>query len=467
MNTIVRTPPHNYEAEQALLGAILFDNRALEAVADFLQPEHFADPAHGRVYDACRRLIERGCVASFVTIKDKFLDDGQLEEIGGQRYLAELANCCVSVINAKDYGQIVYEMHLRRALIEAGQELVDRAYDFTADERPQEIQERHEASLFGIASDAFAGRVMSFGGAVRRALESADAARRARYEGRTIGITSGLLDLDRVIGGMRQSDLLILAGRPSMGKTALAQAIAINAAKSNHNVLFFSLEMSAEQLGCRGLSMESGVNSSKIERGETDNQEFEKVCLTGQKLDALPLEVDDSPAITPQRLRTRARRMKRQRGLDLIVVDYLQLMRLPEKTDNRVQEVTKITAALKGIAKELNVPILALSQLSRAVEQREDRRPQLSDLRDSGSIEQDADVVMFVYREQYYLEREEPSAGCDKYEDKYRKWCDRLAACRNTAEVIVAKQRRGAIGSAHLQFDSELVKFGNLAGGRQ
>lgn len=458
-----RTPPHNFQAEQELLGAILLNNRAFERVSEFLRPEHFADPTHGRIFAACAKLIEQGRLADPLTIRDMFADDDQLNELGGPKYLTALVESVVSTVNAGDYGHLIHSLHLRRCLIQAGQDLLDQAHDLAANETPQEIQERHESELFNISIDVFSGRNVTLGNAVRAALESADAARRARYEGKTIGIATGLSDLDRIIGGLRESDLIILAGRPSMGKTSIAQAVAINAAKTGRKVLFASLEMSSEQLGNRGLSMESGVPACRLERGDADQNEIEKAVMAAQALDALPLEIDDTPAITPQRLRTRARRMKRQRGLDLIVVDYLQLMRTPEKSDNRVQEISKITAALKAIAKELNVPVLALSQLSRAVEQREDRRPQLSDLRDSGSIEQDADVVMFVFREQYYLEREEPAEGCTNYNDKFNKWCDRLAACRNTAEVIVAKQRRGPIGSARLHFDPELVKFGNLA----
>jgi replicative DNA helicase len=477
-----RTPPHNYEAEQALLGAILLNNRAFEKISEFLRPEHFAEPAHGRVFAACGKLIERGQIANPVTLKTFFESDGGLAEIGGTPYLAQLANAVVSIINAEDYGKLIHDLHLRRELIALGEDMVNRAFEPSIDDPALDQIGRAEGQLYELATTGQTeGGFESFGHVLVEAVRQAEAAH--KRQGKLSGVPTGLVDLDTKLGGLHPSDLLILAGRPSMGKTSLATNIAFNAAKAYREetdalgnakavdgavVAFFSLEMSSEQLATRILAEQAEIASHKIRQGEMSNDEFERLVVAAQELQRLPLHIDDTPALSISAVRTRARRLKRQHGLGLIVVDYLQLLRGTGggSEQNRVQEVSEITRGLKALAKELDVPVIALSQLSRAVEQREDKRPQLSDLRESGSIEQDADVVMFVFREQYYLERAEPSRrpeeAEEKFNERYAKWQERCEEVWNTAEVIVAKQRHGPVGMVRLSFHGEFTKFGNL-----
>jgi len=469
-----RAPPHNFEAEMALLGAILSNNRAYDRVSEFLLPEHFADARHQRIYDAVRRLIELGQIADPVTLRDMFSHDGTLDEIGGPDYLARLAGSVASVINAEDYGRTVHDRALRRALIAIGEDVVNRAYEINLDINATDQIEMAEAALYDLATDgAYEGDFKSFHQALTSAVEVAEAA--YKRDGNLAGVATHLIDLDRQLGGLHSSDLLILAGRPSMGKTALSTNIAFNAAKAYREerkddgsthvvdgavVGFFSLEMSAEELATRILAEQSGISSHRIRRGEVSSEEFPKLVEASHTLAHLPLFIDDTAGLTVSALRTRARRLKRQHNLGLIVVDYLQLMRPSpgSRQENRVQEISEITRSLKGIAKELQVPVLALSQLSRAVEQREDKRPQLADLRESGSIEQDADVVMFVFREEYYLERAKPDDGSDKIIE----WQEKMDRVHNVAELIVAKQRHGPVGTVKLFFNPELTKFGNL-----
>ncbi|MFH1804111.1 MAG: replicative DNA helicase [Pseudomonadota bacterium] len=477
-----RTPPHNFEAEAALLGAILNNNAAYERVSDILRPEHFADARHGRIFEACGKLIERGQLANPVTLSAFFRQDEHLAEIGGPGYLAELSNNLVSVINAGDYGKLVYDLYLRRELIEIGEDVVNEAYRHDIDiEAPQQI-EQAEQRLFSLATSGSAeSGFVSFGASLTKAVENAENA--FRNAGKVVGVTSGLRDIDRKLGGLHPSDLLILAGRPSMGKTALAMNLAFNAAIASQQnraggtetkegklgaIAVFSLEMAAEQLAARLLSQAAEVSGDNMRRGDLTEEDFERLVTATQELNAVPLYIDDTPALPVSTLRTRCRRLKRQQGLAMIVVDYLQLLSPPTnfRGDGRVQEISEITRSLKAIAKELEVPVLALSQLSRAVEQRDDKRPQLSDLRESGSIEQDADVVMFIYREQYYLERGEPAQkpeeSTDKFGERYAQWQDRLNLVYNTAEVIIAKQRHGPVGSVRLFFDGNYTKFGDL-----
>ncbi len=479
-----RTPPHNFEAEQALLGAILLNNRAFERVSEFLRPEHFADPTHGRIYAACGKLIERGQIANPVTLKTFFETDGGLAEIGGTAYLAQLANAVVSIINAEDYGKLIHDLHLRRELIDIGQILVNEAYEPDLDRTAMDQIGGAEAKLYELATTGQTeGGFEAFGTVLVEAVRQAEAAH--KRQGKLSGVPTGLVDMDKRLGGLHPSDLLILAGRPSMGKTSLATNIAFNAARAykeevdalgnkvavdGAKVAFFSLEMSAEQLAARILAEQAEISSHKIRQGEMSNEEFERLVVAAQELHRLPLFIDDTPALSISAVRTRSRRLKRQHGLGLIVVDYLQLLRgSGAHSENRVQEVSEITRGLKALAKELDVPVIALSQLSRAVEQREDKRPQLADLRESGSIEQDADVVMFVYREQYYLERAEPGRrpeeSDEKFNERYAKWHERLIEVVNTAEVIVAKQRHGPVGTVRLSFQGEFTKFGNLITG--
>ena len=414
---LIRTPPHNFEAEQALLGAVLMNNRALEKVAEFLRAEHFADPTHGRIYQACQALSFKNQIANPVTLKTYLQSDAGLAELGGDAYLARLAGSAATIINAEDYGRLIFDLHLRRELIAVGEDMVNDAFDTDMDNMATGQIETAEKKLFDLATAGQAeGGFVEFRKTLITAIEQAEAAH--KREGKLSGVTTGLRDLDGKLGGLHPSDLLILAGRPSMGKTALATNIAFNAARAYRVeqsptgerkvidgavVAFFSLEMSAEQLATRILAERAEIPSHKIRQGEMSNEEFERLVVVAQELHQLPLYIDDTPALSVSAVRTRSRRLHRTHGLGLIVIDYLQLLAgtTGKRVENRVQEVSDITRGLKALAKELNVPVLALSQLSRAVEQREDKRPQLSDLRESGSIEQDADVVMFVFREQY------------------------------------------------------------------
>ena len=462
-----RTQPANEEAERALLGAILINNAVLDRVSEFLRSEHFYYPVHGRIYDACLRLREAQRVADPVTLRAYFEQDGDLTEIGGGEYLADLAAGIVSVVNAEDYAHTVFDLHLRRRLIELGEEVVNDAYvpdlDRNADQQIREAEER----LYALANYGdFRGGLRSFDGVVDSALANAEEA--LNRDTRLTGVTAGLIDLDRMLGGLQRSDLVILAARPSMGKTALATNIAFNAAQAYLRkdgregavVGFFSLEMSAEQLATRILSDQARIPSEKIRKGEIKKAEFPNLAEAAQTVRQAPLFVDDTAGLTISQLRTRAMRLQRQHGLGLVVVDYLQLMRPSgtQRIDNRVQEISEITRGLKMIAKDLNVPVLALSQLSRAVEQREDKRPQLADLRESGSIEQDADVVMFIFREAYYLEKREPQPDTAEHSE----WQDAMNRVYNLAEVIIGKQRHGPTGTVRLHFEGMYTRFSNL-----
>ncbi len=471
-----RAAPHNEEAEQALLGAILVNNKAYERVGEFLRPQHFYDPGHQKIFEAIAKLIERGQVANPVTLKAYFENDPQFAaDGGGGAYLAQLAGGVVTVINAADYGKTIHDLFLRRQLIEVGTDMVNEAYEHDLDSGAIDQIEQAEKQLFDLASTGdVQGGFIAFSESLKVAIDMAEAA--FRRSSHVTGVTCGLRDLDRKLGGLHPSDLLILAGRPSMGKTALATNMAFNAAKAYMKtnggegacVGFFSLEMSAEQLATRILAGEAEVSGDKMRRGDLRDSDFPKFIQASQELARVPFFVDDTPALSIAAVRTRCRRLKRTHNLGFVVVDYLQLLRGSSQrgSENRVQEISEITRGLKAIAKELDLPVLALSQLSRAVEQREDKRPMLSDLRESGSIEQDADVVMFVYREQYYLERAEPARRPeeteDKYNDRYASWQQRYAEVHNTAEAIIAKQRHGPIGSVRLYFDGQYTKFGDL-----
>jgi replicative DNA helicase len=471
----IREAPNNLEAEQGLLGAILVNNRAFEKVGDFLSPEHFSDPVHGRIFEACRKLIDRGQIANPVTLKPLFDQDGALEGAGGAQYLVNLAASLVTVINAEDYGKSIKDCFLRRELIELGEQVVNEAYSHSIDLPAKEQIELAEGKLFSLAeTDSSEGGLQDFNTALVESIRMAEAA--YKRDGGLAGVSSGFTDLDRQLGGFHPSDLLILAGRPAMGKTALATNIAFQiAAKNQPNadskkpiVAFFSLEMSSEQLATRILSETTSISSEKIRRGELSSADFQKLVKSSQEIESALLFIDDTPAITVSTLRTRARRLKRQHGLALIVVDYLQLMRpsMGDKADNRVQEVSMITQGLKAIAKELNVPVLALSQLSRAVEQREDKRPVLADLRESGSIEQDADVVMFVFREEYYLDKSEPvqrvEEGDERYHERHDKWMELRNRVHGKAEVIIGKQRHGPTGTVTMHFEGSTTRFSDF-----
>lgn len=464
-----RTPPHNIEAEQALLAALLHNNLAFEQISDILVPDHFCHEIHGKIYQAIGRLIERGQVADVITLKDFFEQDQSLQEMGGAHYLAQLAQSLISVINVRNYAELIHDLYLRRQLIDLGQEIINETSRPSLELPAMQQIESAEQKLFDLATRGHANRgFIAFSRALTLSISSAEIA--FKRDSHIVGVTTGLHDVDKWLGGLHPSDLIIIAGRPSMGKTALATNIAFNAAKASLKqtqgggiVGFFSLEMSAEQLATRLLAQEAGVSSDKIRRGEIAQDHFPKFLEVGRELADLPLYIDDTPALSVSALRTRARRLKRKFGLDLVIIDYLQLLQSSSAStkanENRVQEISEITRSLKGLAKELDVPVIALSQLSRAVEQRDDKRPQLSDLRESGSIEQDADVVSFVFREEYYEARKEPPRNTDKH----REWTENMNRIYNTAELIIAKQRHGPVGTIPLYFDGSLTKFADLA----
>lgn len=463
-----RMLPHNNDAEQGLLGSLLIDNRTVEKIGDFLKPAHFFVPAHQRIFEAILTLIERGQNASPVTLKNYFDDDEDLKDVGGAMYLADLAANVVNVINAHDYARTIFELHIRRQLITLGEDVVNEAYDHSLEKDSTSTIETAESRLFELAETGdVKGGFITLRDSVLVAIEHAEKAYKS--DGHVTGVTSGLLDVDKKLGGFQNSDLLILAGRPSMGKTALAVNWAFNAAKAyaesggeeGGRVAFFSLEMAAEQLAGRILSDQSGISGDAIRKGNIKQEDFRAFVEASQRMATVPLYIDDTPALSIGAVRTRARRLMRQHGLDLLVIDYLQLLRgngSKRGQENRVQEVSEITQGLKAIAKELNIPVIALSQLSRQVEQREDKRPQLSDLRESGSIEQDADVVMFVYREEYYLSRTEPEPGTEKH----MQWQESMERAHSIGECIVAKQRHGPIGTVKMFFDPNLTRFSDL-----
>ena len=469
-----RSLPVNIEAEKALLGAIFVDYRAYEKVSEFLRPAHFAIPEHGRIFDACGKLIKKGQIANPVTLKGFFETDEGLAGIGGPAYLVDLAASAVLIINAAEYGRIVYDLHLKRELIGLGEVVANRAYAGDVDESATDQIEQAERELYDLASTGdYEGGFRPFTDSVKSAIDMAEAAH--KREGGLAGVATGFSDLDKLLGGLHNSDLVVLAGRPAMGKTALATNIAYNAAYDRQKstgeengavVGFFSLEMSAEQLASRILSEQTEISSDRMRKGELSNDEFTRLVVASQSLNNTPFYIDDTPALTVSALRTRARRLKRVHGLGLIVVDYLQLIGAGRRHDSRVQEVSEITRGLKTLAKDLNVPVLALSQLSRAVEQRENKRPLLSDLRESGSIEQDADVVMFIFREEYYLERDKPVQRTDEADTKFMErqdtWERRVDSARGTAEISVSKQRHGPTGDIELMFDGMYTRFGNL-----
>ena len=473
---LYRAAPHNIEAEQALLGAILVNNEALYRVSDFLNPEHFFEPIHQNIFQIARDLVRAGKVATPVTLKT-FLDANL--DIGGLnlgQYLARLAAEATTIINAEDYGRTIYDLAVRRSLIIVGETMVNDAYDAPVDASPRDQIEEAERKLYELAeSGRYDGGFQRFAQALTTAVEMA--AHAYQRDGKLSGLATGLDDLDRMMGGLQPSDLIILAGRPGMGKTALATNIGYNVAKAwrgeikpdghqstvNGGIVgFFSLEMSAEQLATRIIAEQTGIPSNQIRRGNISEADFERIKDYSIELQNLPLFVDETGGLSVAQLAARARRLKRQRGLDLMVIDYLQLLQgsTRRSAENRVQEITEITTKLKALAKELNVPILALSQLSRQVESRDDKRPQLSDLRESGSIEQDADVVLFVYREEYYHLMRKP---LESNREKFAEWLAESDKLHGKAEVIIGKQRHGPTGTVELQFDAAVTRFSSLA----
>jgi replicative DNA helicase len=455
-----RPAPYNLELEQAVLGALMVDDRALDRVADFLGPHHFFDPLHGRVYETISAMILAGKPATPFSLKGFFENTAPVDdEMTVPQYLGRLAARATSTAKIRSYAREIYDYAARRALVVIGEDIAASAYDLAPGIDPNTLIEDAEQRLYQVAEHhSDQSKSVSWQEASSNALEMASKA----YErgGGLAGLSTGFIDLDHKLGGLAPTDLIIIAGRPAMGKTALATNIAWQIAKSGTPVGFFSLEMSSEQLATRILSDQASIPSEKIRRGMIDEDEFKRLFQAQQEFSAAPLTIDARGGLKLPQLVASARRMKRQAGLGLLIVDYLQLVGGRQTSNgNRVQEVTEITVGLKALAKELEVPIIALSQLSRKVEERADKHPQLSDLRESGSIEQDADVVMFVYREEYYVEQSKPDEGTSEYGD----WMQKMQRCHGKAEVILGKQRHGPIGTVEMAFNGQFTRFGNLA----
>jgi len=483
--TLIESPPttqslpHNIEAEAALLGALMIDNRLAEDIQLKLRPEHFYEPLHGRIYEQILAFLNRNMIASPITLRPLFEADEEMKELGGPAYLAQLTGSGAAIIGARDFADQIYDLALLRALVGVGREMVETALDTSEEVDPKGQIEQAEAALYRVAEEGDTeGGVKSFAKAAAEAVRMAEKA--LNTGGGLSGITTGFETLNARTGGLHHSDLVIIAGRPGMGKTALATNIAFNAARrmvqdiedgiaadrsAGAGIAFFSLEMSADQLATRILAENSGISSEHLRMGKIGQHDFRNLARAAADLETLPLYIDDTPGLTIAALRTRARRLKRQKGIGVIVVDYLQLLQGAGKNsnDNRVQEISEISRGLKTLAKELNVPVLALSQLSRAVEQREDKRPQLADLRESGSIEQDADMVWFVYREEYYVASREPKKPIEgddaKIFEAYEQWQRDMERVYQMSELIIAKQRHGATGKVRLKFDAKITRF--------
>jgi replicative DNA helicase len=458
------------EAEAALLGALMLDNRLVEDVGLKLKPHHFHEELHGRIYDSILKLTDKNMVANPVTLRPMFEADEAMKQVGGPGYLASLTGSGATLIAAKDFAQQIYDLALLRALIGVGRDLVESALDTSEDVAPLEQIEKAEGELYKVAEQGGAdGKAKSFAEATREALETAE---KALNSGGLSGITTGLESLNAKIGGLHHSDLVIVAGRPGMGKSALGTNIGFAAAQrylrdmedgiapeksGGAAVALFSLEMSADQLATRILAEQSGISSESLRMGKISKQEFRQLARAAAELESLPFYIDDTPGLTIAALRARARRLKRQKNIGMVIVDYLQLLQGTGRNsnDNRVNEISEISRGLKTLAKEINVPVIALSQLSRAVEQREDKRPQLSDLRESGSIEQDADIVLFIYREDYYLAAKQPAED----HPEFASWQEEMGRVYGLAEILVAKQRHGATGKVRVKFDSRITKY--------
>jgi replicative DNA helicase len=470
-----RSVPFNIEAEKALVGALMLENRLLEDIHLQLRDEHFYEPLHGRIFAQLRRLADHNMVANPVTLRPLFESDPAMVELGGPAYLLRLTEDPSVVIAARDCAQQIYDLALLRALILVGAELVQAATDTSSEVAPMKQIEAAEEALYRVAeSGEVSGASTDFAGAARKAVEMA--AKAMKSGGHLSGLTTGLNGLNSKIGGLHNSDLVVLAGRPAMGKTALATNIAFSTAyrfkqdqqegitaTSGAPVAFFSLEMSADQLANRILAEQSQISSESLRMGKITQAEFNDLARAAENLFDLPLYIDDTPALSIAALRTRARRLKRQKKIGMIVIDYLQLLQGTARnaSENRVQEISEITRGLKTLAKELDIPVIALSQLSRQVESREDKRPLLSDLRESGTIEQDADIVLFVFREEYYHEARKPEDGSEKFQS----WLEKADRLRGRAEVIVAKQRHGSTGIVPLMFHREFTRFSDPAEG--
>ncbi|MEY4463061.1 MAG: hypothetical protein RLZZ81_32 [Pseudomonadota bacterium] len=463
-----RRLPYNTQAEQMLLGAILTNNELLSYVSEFLRLEHFFEPIHQKIYNAIEKINEKGLIATPITLRSMLTHDELFKEMEETEYLAKLITMSMMVINPVDYGKIIYDLAIKRNLINIGEEVVNNAYNSSLEVEAKEQIEHAEAKLYDLASEGLNEKSFTkIGISISESLASIN--RAMKNNDHVIGISTGLLDLDNKLFGFHNSDLVILAGRPSMGKTAFAINLALNACNNMRlknirdnqeiqSVGFFSLEMSSEQLTTRLLSMCAEIDSTSLRTGILGEEKYNRLRKEANTLSELQFFIDDTPALSISAIRTRARRMKRKHNLGILFIDYLQLIRGASKSENRVSEISEITQGLKAIAKELNIPVIALSQLSRAVELREDKKPMLSDLRESGTIEQDADIVMFIYREEYYLTRKEPAAG----DVKHAEWLDKLNKVYNIADIIVAKHRNGPVGNVPLYYDSQYSKFSNL-----
>ncbi|KJV99130.1 replicative DNA helicase [Orientia tsutsugamushi str. Sido] len=471
---IAKSAPSNIQAEQMILGAVLINNRVLYSINEFLLPEHFYEPLHGKIYTSINLIISKGISATPISLKNMLGNEPAFDEIGGVNYLAKLTTLALSIVNVTEYGRIVYDLALRRYLIEIGEKIVTNAYSSTLADTAISQIEAAESQLYDLASIGTLSKgFIKLQTSVEESWESISAA--IKNKNSINGISSGFLDLDSKLGGFKNSDLIILAGRPSMGKTALGANLAVNACKyflssstqqnskvSNiaPSVGFFSLEMSSQQIATRILAIESEIDSSSLFNGKIGEQEVNKLKNVQDAIQKWNFYIDDAPAISISAIRSRARRLKRTHNLAILFIDYLQLIKIDSNRSqyNRVNEISEITQSLKALAKELNIPIIALSQLSRAVEQRPDKKPLLSDLRESGSIEQDADIVMLIYREEYYLSRSEPAPGTPEYTE----WIAKQDRCHNTAEIIVAKHRNGPVGTVKLHYTNQYSKFANM-----
>ncbi len=467
-NINIREMPHNIEAEQGLLGSILLNNEIYYEILDNVKSDNFFEPVHKIIFDVIGKLITKGQIATPITLKSYFEVEKNLEEIGGSAYLARLANSAVSLDYAHSYANIIYDLSVRRSLYELGGKVQHNAIESDVETRAEDLIEEAEKDLYQVSEQGTVkNNVQTFQSSLEEAIELAKKA----YEKDTsvVGISSDFTDLDTKLGGFHPSDLIIIAGRPSMGKTSLATNIAFNIAKKAHtendknsSVLFFSLEMASEQLATRVLSEQAKISSNDIRRGNLSETDLDNLVSVSKDIIQIPLFIDDTPAINIGTLSSRARRLKRKSGLGVIVIDYLQLLRPSGKfrNESRVLEISEITQGLKALAKEMNIPIIALSQLSRQVEQREDKKPQLSDLRESGSIEQDSDVVMFIYREEYYLEKNAPSPGTADYIE----WQQKMDEIHGQADLLIMKQRHGPTGNIKLSFNPKYTRFGNFIG---
>ncbi|MCC8397929.1 MAG: replicative DNA helicase [Rickettsia endosymbiont of Labidopullus appendiculatus] len=465
---VTRTLPSNVQAEQMLIGAILVNHDYLNTVSEFLRPDHFFGPIHQKIYNSIEVITEKGLIATPITLRSMLERDELFQQLGGSDYLNKLVTLSMMVINPLDYGKIIYDLAVRRSLIQIGEEVVNNAYNSSLEYDSSQQIEHAEGKLYNLASEGVNEK--SFVKIAVSLSESLASINRAmKNSNHVIGISTGLIDLDNKLSGFQNSDLVVIAARPSMGKTAFAINLAVNSCMALHlknngqekerqSVGFFSLEMSSEQLATRLLSMHTEIDSSALQSGHVTEENYNRLRKEVITLSDLPFFIDDTPALSIAAIRTRARKMKRKHNLGILFIDYLQLIRGINKSDNRVNEISEITQGLKAIAKELNIPVIALSQLSRAVELREDKKPMLSDLRESGSIEQDADIVMFIYREEYYLSRKEPSVGSEKHAE----WVNKLNKVYNIADIIIAKHRNGPVGSVQLHYDDKYSKFNNL-----